>query len=92
MQFMPKDIDQRREWVKDRRRKRRKAEAEHKARVEAKEFDEVADNIDRAWSERGVVASRPEIPGFGPGRKGYAGKYVWRDGKLVRRGDVSAGC
>ena len=64
MEFMPKDIDQRTKFVRDRRKAINKAEKERQDRLHRKEVDEACDNVDRAWSKMGHVHSNPLFSGF----------------------------
>ena len=83
--LMPSDRDQRKQLVRDMRRRSNKKERQRKARIEAREEDEVHDNVDRAFSERGLVGQySPVCAGIGPGKPGSAGRWVMRDGELVR--------
>ena len=85
MDTMPKDKDKRWEFVRDRRRRVDREAAERKARIEAKELDEIADNIDRGWSKLGRrVCGKMNFSGIGPGQRGSAGRYVMRGGRLTR--------
>lgn len=84
MQNMPKDPVQRRRYVRDRRRKITAERKAHKEKVEASEFQEIDENVDRAWSERGHTVGKPLFAGFGAGQPGSAGRWIHRGGKLVR--------
>jgi len=82
MREMPKDLDQRKRYVKDLRRQKIADEKRRKAEINSWELDEITDNIDRAWSKAGHLHFNPAFYGFGSGG-GRAGTYVLRNGKLV---------
>jgi len=84
MQDMPKDMDQRKRFVRDRRAATEKAEKKHKAKVEASEHEEIFDNVDRAWRKNGHTVGNPMFSGIGPGIPGSMGRWVRRDGETVR--------
>ena len=84
MQFMPKDREQRKKFVRDQRRGIEKAEKEHKDRTEASEFNEISDNVDRAWKKNGLTVGNPMFAGVGPGVPGSTGRWVRRNGETVR--------
>ena len=85
MDTMPQDIGMRKQFVKDLRRQKIQGDKERKAKVEAAEFEEIFDNVDKAWSKQGTTASKAMFGGFGPGQPGSTGAWVRRNGKLVRQ-------
>ena len=82
MENIPKDPGQCRQWVRDRRRKKREEDRKHKSKLESKETDEITNNIDRVWGAQAHHGFNPLFAGFGAGG-GAGGTYVFRNGELV---------
>ena len=80
---MPKDRVQRKKFVADMRRDRQRNEREAKARTRKAEFNEIFDNVDRAWKKREPTGFKKLFGGFGRGVRGSTGRYVFRGGRLV---------
>lgn len=85
METMPKDLGMRKQWVKDRRRRKINEAKARKATMKAAEEEEIFDNVDRAWRKQGTTASKAMFGGFGDGIPGSTGTWVRRNGKLVRK-------